>query len=228
MRRAVIIAVPEGASTLASWCSSMTSAVSKNGAASSAKRIISTAPMAKFGAMRQLERVNADSQRGDVVVREAGRADDRVQPLLRAPGHVGPGGVEDGEVDGHLHLAPRAWRPRSSATAIPATVPPARLRATAATSSSSGSAAMAAHAVVPIRPVAPNTPTRSGALAVIAAPYRSSPARDAGRDLRRRSVMPTGSGRRCRDGPGRSGRRPRRRRRRRPGSHPWSGGRPGR
>jgi hypothetical protein len=46
---AVSIAVPDGASTLASWCSSMTSAVSKHGAASSAKRIISTAPMAKLG-----------------------------------------------------------------------------------------------------------------------------------------------------------------------------------
>ena len=54
MRCTVIMAVPDGASTLASWCSSITSAVSKYGAASSAKRIISTAPMAKFGATRQL------------------------------------------------------------------------------------------------------------------------------------------------------------------------------
>ena len=56
MRSTVSIAVPEGASTFWSWCSSMISAVSKNGAASSAKRIISTAPMAKFGATTQLLR----------------------------------------------------------------------------------------------------------------------------------------------------------------------------
>ena len=49
MRCAVAIAVPDGASTFWSWCSSMISAVSKYGAASSANRIISTAPIAKFG-----------------------------------------------------------------------------------------------------------------------------------------------------------------------------------
>ena len=49
MRSTVSIAVPEGASTLASWCSSMISAVSNHGAASSAKRIIKMAPMAKLG-----------------------------------------------------------------------------------------------------------------------------------------------------------------------------------
>jgi hypothetical protein len=36
----------------------MTSAVSNQGAASSANRIISTAPMAKLGATMQLDRVN--------------------------------------------------------------------------------------------------------------------------------------------------------------------------
>ena len=56
IRSAVSIAVPDGASTLASWCSSMISAVSNHGAASSAKCIISTAPIAKFGAITQLLR----------------------------------------------------------------------------------------------------------------------------------------------------------------------------
>ena len=51
MRLAVSIAVPEGASIFSSWWSSMISAVSKYGAASSAKRIISTAPIAKLGTM---------------------------------------------------------------------------------------------------------------------------------------------------------------------------------
>ena len=54
MRSRVARAVPEGASTLRSWCSSITSAVSKNGAAISAKRIIRAAPTAKLGAIRQL------------------------------------------------------------------------------------------------------------------------------------------------------------------------------
>ena len=48
---AVRAAVPEGASTLAGWCSSMTSTDSKKGAALAAKAIMSSAPMAKFGAM---------------------------------------------------------------------------------------------------------------------------------------------------------------------------------
>jgi hypothetical protein len=59
MRSAVRIAVPDGASILASWCSSMISAVSKHGAASSAKRIMRTAPMAKLGARKQLLVVKA-------------------------------------------------------------------------------------------------------------------------------------------------------------------------
>ena len=170
MRRAVIIAVPEGASALASWCSSMTSAVSKNGAASSAKRIISTAPMAKFAAIRQLDRVNADrsaamssSVKPVVPTTACSPCSAHQATLARAASRT----VRSTATS----TSAASMAARSSATAIPAIVPPARLRATAATSSSSGSAAMAAHAVVPIRPVAPNTPTRSGALAVIAAPY---------------------------------------------------------
>jgi len=58
IRSAVSMAVPDGASTFWSWWSSMISPVSKYGAASSAKRIMSTAPMAKFGATKQLLRVN--------------------------------------------------------------------------------------------------------------------------------------------------------------------------
>ena len=56
IRSTVRMAVPEGESTLASWWNSMTSAVSNHGAASSAKRIIKMAPMAKLGAIRQLLR----------------------------------------------------------------------------------------------------------------------------------------------------------------------------
>jgi hypothetical protein len=42
--------VRDGASTLSSWCSSTISAREKCEAASAAKRIIRTAPSAKFGA----------------------------------------------------------------------------------------------------------------------------------------------------------------------------------
>ncbi len=170
MRRAVIIAVPDGASALASWCSSMTSAVSKNGAASSAKRIISTAPMAKFGAIRQLDRVNADrsaatssSVKPVVPTTACSPCSPHQAALARAASRT----VRSTATS----TSAASMAPGSSATTIPATVPPARRRATAATSSRSGSAAMAAHTVVPIRPVAPNTPTRRRPLAVIAAPY---------------------------------------------------------
>ena len=47
---AVRVAVPLGASTLSGWCSSTISTDSKYGAALAANRIISTAPMEKFGA----------------------------------------------------------------------------------------------------------------------------------------------------------------------------------
>ena len=53
IRATVASAVPDGASTLLSWCSSMISAVSKNGAAISAKRIISTAEIEKLAATTQ-------------------------------------------------------------------------------------------------------------------------------------------------------------------------------
>ena len=94
MRCAVSIAVPDGASIFWSWWSSMISAVSKNGAASSAKRIISTAPIAKFGAMTAfavglLEQLGEVGELGSVKPRGA---DDRVHAVLRAParGSRGP------------------------------------------------------------------------------------------------------------------------------------------
>ena len=88
MRCTVIMAVPDGASALASWCSSITSAVSKNGAASSAKRIISTAPMAKFGATRQLLDVKRSRQSSRSAGVKPGRADDRVHAVGGAPAEV--------------------------------------------------------------------------------------------------------------------------------------------
>ena len=92
MRATVVRAVPDGASALLSWCSSMTSAVSKNGAAISAKRIISTAEIEKlaattqFGSARELV-----AELRQVVVGEAGRADDGVDAVHRQPRHGASG-----------------------------------------------------------------------------------------------------------------------------------------
>jgi len=83
------MAGPDGASTLASWCISTTSAVSKCGAASSAKRIISPAPIAKLGATRRAAPVGRD--RGELVEvggGQTGRAHHGVDPVLCAPGEL--------------------------------------------------------------------------------------------------------------------------------------------
>src|SRR5215831_3967981 len=58
---AVLAAVPDGASTLPAWCSSTTSAESKNRAACSANLIISTAPIEKLGTTRTLGRLASAS-----------------------------------------------------------------------------------------------------------------------------------------------------------------------
>ena len=58
---AVTSAVPDGASALLSWCSSMISAVSKNGAASSRRRISSTAEIEKLAATRTFPPPAADA-----------------------------------------------------------------------------------------------------------------------------------------------------------------------
>src|ERR1035441_9554344 len=52
IKDAVRSAVPDGASALAAWCNSITSAESKNLAACTAKRIIKMAPTEKFGTTR--------------------------------------------------------------------------------------------------------------------------------------------------------------------------------
>src|SRR5690349_7432317 len=61
MRSAVRAAVPDGASGLAGWCSSMISARCMCREASAAKRIISTAPIAKLGATNALADASANA-----------------------------------------------------------------------------------------------------------------------------------------------------------------------
>ena len=80
----------------------MISAVSKNGAASSAKRIMSTAPMAKLGAMRQLERVNADAQRGEVVLVKPVVPTTAWTPCAAHQARFARAAVQHREVDGDL------------------------------------------------------------------------------------------------------------------------------
>src|SRR5262249_14934817 len=61
--RAVRAAVPDGLSTFAAWWYSMISAAAMCREASAAKRIISTAPMAKFGAANTLPRAPPTASR---------------------------------------------------------------------------------------------------------------------------------------------------------------------
>ena len=86
----------------------MISAVSKYGAASSAKRIISTALIAKLEATMQLLPVNAARKRVEIVVGEAGRADDAVHAVHRpATAPSARAASSDGEVDRDLDAARR-------------------------------------------------------------------------------------------------------------------------
>ena len=63
---AVRAAVPDGASSLAGWWYSMISAPAMSFDASAAKRIISTAPIAKFGAAKTLPGAPATASRSAV------------------------------------------------------------------------------------------------------------------------------------------------------------------
>ena len=106
IRSTVSMAVPDGASTLPSWWYSMTSPVSNHGAASSAKRIMSTAPMAKLGAMMQLDGVNVGLEPAQVVGGEPGGADDGMYAGGGGPGQVLARRLEVGEVDDDVDPGP--------------------------------------------------------------------------------------------------------------------------
>ena len=159
IRWAVATAVPDGASIFASWCISMISAVSKYGAASSAKRIISTALMAKLLAIRQLLPLNA--------VRTLARSSS-VKPVVPTtawmPCIASHGNViraADATVKSTTTCAWASARARNSpATATPPSCWPTARGSIAATSSRASSAATASHTVAPMRPPAPTTPTR--------------------------------------------------------------------
>ena len=106
---AVRFAVPEGASSFASWCSSTISQSGMWGAISFAASIISTAPIAKFGAIRQLpfEPRGERAQLLELLGGEPGRADHHVRAVLQAQAGVLEHGVRDREVDDDVRAATR-------------------------------------------------------------------------------------------------------------------------
>ncbi len=105
--RAVRAAVPDGASALCGWCSSMTSTDSKKRAACWAKCIDSTAPMAKFGAMRTATSGLVRQPLLDLaeaLVGESGGADDCVDAVVDQELQVVHHDAGMGEVDDDLGL----------------------------------------------------------------------------------------------------------------------------
>ena len=166
------MAVPEGESTLASWWSSITSAVSNHGAASSAKRIIKMAPMAKLGAMRQLLRVKVARKRSrsssvnPVVPTTACTPRSAHQARLwRAASRWVKSTITSG-CSSRCSGLPATSSSLSTAATV-RSFSPAAPGSTAAASSRSGSSATARQTVAPIRPAAPNTPTCTVMVAVL-------------------------------------------------------------
>jgi hypothetical protein len=98
----VVAAVPEGASALLAWCSSTISTDSKKRAASCAKCIMRTAPMPKFGAIRQPVPgcpASQGAQRLVPLLGESGGADHGVDAVVDGPGQIVHHDVGAGEVD---------------------------------------------------------------------------------------------------------------------------------
>ena len=96
---AVAFAVPDGASCFASLWSSTISALRKCAAASRAKRIISTAPIEKFGATKSAQPVLL-GERTELGRLPAGRAHDAGDALLEGGADVRRRCVRSREVDG--------------------------------------------------------------------------------------------------------------------------------
>ena len=145
---AVRAAVPEGASSLPAWWSSTISARSMWREASAAKRIMSTAPIAKLGATNAFAPASR-GRRPQAVEVEARGADHDVHAGGQRRAGVRQRGVGLREVDEHVGAA-RARRP-----------PSCRAAGRRGRSSSMPSApSTAAHTACPMRPAAPATATR--------------------------------------------------------------------
>src|SRR4029450_9996762 len=103
---AVRSAVPEGASALPAWCSSITSADGKCRAAIVAKCMARTAPRVKFGAQTGWP-PSSTGALGQFLKRpggQAGGAGDQVDPAGQQGVGGGHGRLRRGEVDHHLDL----------------------------------------------------------------------------------------------------------------------------
>ena len=146
---AVRFAVPEGASSFLSWCSSTISHSGMWGAIRCAASISSTAPIAKLGATKQLASPRL-GRLAQLVEVEAGGADHRVDARPRGrPRTLAERGLRGGEVDDDVGVAEHARRARPRAPDRPS---PA--------SSMSSAPSTASQTACPIRPAAPETTTR--------------------------------------------------------------------
>src|SRR3954449_13162030 len=147
MSSAVRAAVPLGASTLRSWCSSMISARRMYCDACAAKRIISTAPIAKFGATKTLPPPlsPASSAGSQPVVPTTACTPPRTHARAFAEA-----------VSGTVKSTTTSQSPRISVSSTPSA---GSARPASAMSSAPSTAS---HTVWPMRPAAPATPTRIG------------------------------------------------------------------
>ena len=145
----------------------MISAVSNQGAASAAKCIISTAPMAKFGAITQLLVVNCSrivsksSSVNPVVPTTAWTPCDAHQARFsRAASRWVKSTATCTSCEANDSAFEDTCRLLSTRVTWRRSIP-AWCGSTAATSDSSGSSVTAWQTAAPIRPPAPNTPTRT-------------------------------------------------------------------
>ncbi len=144
---AVRSAVPDGASILFAWCSSMISAESKNRAAWAAKRIISTAPTEKFGAMSTRPPGAAASQERTSASRSSPKPEVPTTTVTPCSIH-----------QRRLSIT-AATCVKSTTTSQPSSGSSGSPWSTCATSSVSGASCTVSQTVRPIRPLAPRTPT---------------------------------------------------------------------
>jgi hypothetical protein len=146
----------------------MISAVSNHGAASSAKRIISTAPMAKLGAIRQLLLVKAEpndarssSVKPVVPTTACTPLAAHHARLPRAASRNVKSTATSASASANASADDAICMPCASSPAKCETSRPAWCGSTAATSSRAGSRSTAPHTFEPTLPPAPNTPTRT-------------------------------------------------------------------
>ena len=145
---AVRAAVPLGASSLRSWCSSTISALAMCRDASAAKRIISTAPIAKFGREEDVRAGRAELRSALDV--PAGRPDDGVDAGRDGTrSALSSAGVGLREVDEDVGVAEHVGERRCRARGRRGRSAPGRRRPRPR-----------AQTVCPIRPAAPATATR--------------------------------------------------------------------